>query len=69
MSLELSMALGMGFGVLAALLAFVITVEACRRQQLPTALIWRESLTAAAFAFAVFLVASIALGYGLRWVI
>ncbi len=69
MSLKLSMALGLGFGVLAALLAFIISFEAYRRQQLPTALIWRESLSAAAFAFAVFLVASIALGYGLRWVI
>lgn len=69
MSLKLSMVLGLGFGVLAALLAFVISFEAYRRQQLPTALIWRESLTAAVFAFAFFLVSSIVLGYVLRWAI
>lgn len=69
MSLQLSAVLGMGSGVLAALLAFVITFEAHSRQQRASAFIWRESLWAAAFAFAIFLLSSIALGYVLRWAI
>lgn len=69
MSLQLSAVLGLGFGVLAALLAFFITFDAYSRQNRASALIWRESLWAAAFAFAIFLLCSIALGYVLRWTI
>lgn len=69
MSLQLSAALGMGFGTLVALLAFVITFDAYSRQQQASAFIWRESLWAAAFAFAIFLLSSIALRYVLRWAI
>jgi hypothetical protein len=69
MSFQLSWLLGLSFGLLAALLAFVISFEAYRRQQFASARIWRESLTAAAFAFAVFLVASITLGYLLKKII
>lgn len=69
MSFQLSLALGLGFGLLAAMLAFVIFFEAYRRQQFDTARIWRESLMAAAYAFAVFLVASLALGYLLQKII
>ena len=69
MSLQLSAVLGMGFGTLAALLAFVIKFYAYSRQKLASAFIWRESLWAAAFAFAIFLLSSIALGYVLRWAV
>ncbi len=69
MSLQLSVVLGMGFGTLAALLAFVITFDAYSRQKRASAFIWRESLLAAIFAFAIFLLSSIALGYVLRWAI
>lgn len=69
MSLQLSAALGIGFGVLAALLAFVITYEAYSRQHRAPAFIWREALLAAAFAFAIFSLLAIVLGYVLRWVI
>jgi hypothetical protein len=66
MSFQLSLVLGFGFGLFAAMLAFVIVYEAYRRQQFPARRIWRESLTAATFAFAVFLASSLALGYLLR---
>ena len=69
MSFQISLALGLGFGLLAAMLAFVICFEAYRRQQFAPALIWRDSLTAAAFTIAVFLAASIALGYLLKGII
>jgi hypothetical protein len=69
MNFELSLLVGLGFGVMAAMLAFVISYEAYRRQQFVSTRIWRESLTAAAFAFTVFLVASIFLGYLLRRII
>lgn len=69
MSLQLSAVLGMGFGTLAALLAFAITFDAYSRQKRASAFVWRESLLAAAFAFAIFLLSSIALGYVLRWAV
>ena len=69
MSLQLSAVLGLGFGILAALLAFVITFDAYSRKRLAPGFVWRESLWAATFAFAIFFLASIALGYVLRWVI
>ena len=69
MSLKLSAVLGLGFGILAALLAFVITFDAYSQKRLASASVWRESLWSAAFAFAIFFLSSIALGYVLRWVI
>lgn len=66
MNFQLSWMMGLGFGVMAALMAFVISFEAYRRQQFAPARIWRESLNTAAFAFAVFLVTAIALGYLLQ---
>jgi hypothetical protein len=54
MSFQLSLALGLGFGFLAAMMAFVIVFEAYRRQQFQAGRIWRESLIAATFAFAFF---------------
>lgn len=65
MSFKLSVALGLGFGAFAAMLAFVIFFETYRRQQFSAGRIWRESLTAAAFAFAVFFLSALALGYAL----
>lgn len=69
MSFQMSLMLGLGFGMFAAMLAFVIAYEAYRRQNFPAARTWQESLTAATYAFAVFLFSSLALGYLLRWVI
>jgi uncharacterized BrkB/YihY/UPF0761 family membrane protein len=69
LSFQFSLVLGLGFGILAAMVALVIFFEAYRRQQFDRGRIWRESLTAAVFAFAVFLVASIALGYLLKEII
>lgn len=69
MSLELSLWLGMAFGALAAAMAFLIDLEAYRRHQLPAQRQWREALTAAAFAFAVFLAFALATGYALGWLI
>lgn len=69
MTLSLSLMLGLGFGILAALSAFVISFDGYRRQQLESATVWRESLRRAAFAFAVFFVSSVVLGYALRWTI
>lgn len=66
MNFQLSLSVGLGVGLLAAMLAFVIVYEAYLRQQLPPGRIWRESLVAATFAFAVFLLSSLALGYLLR---
>ncbi|MDR3368868.1 hypothetical protein [Rhodoferax sp.] len=62
MSFQLSLMMGLAFGVLAALLAFVNIYEAYRRQQLPVARIWRESLRLALLAFAVFMASSVILG-------
>lgn len=69
MTFQLSLVLGVDIGTLAAMLAFVIVYETYRRQQFAVWRVWRESLTAAAFAFAVFFITSIALGYALRWAI
>ncbi len=69
MSLQLSLLLGTAFGAFAAAMAFVIVFEACRRHRLPMQHRWREALTAAAFAFAVFLAFALAAGYALRWLI
>lgn len=69
MSFQMSLMLGLGFGIFAAMLAFAIAYEAYRRQNFPAARTWRESLTAATFAYAVFLSSSLALGYLLRWFI
>ena len=66
MSFHLSLMMGLAFGVLAAMLAFVITYEAYRRQQLPVGRIWRESLVMAGLAFAVFVFSTLVLGYVLR---
>jgi hypothetical protein len=66
MSLQLSLVLGLGFGAFAAMLAFVIVYEAYRRQQFATRRIWRESLTAAFFAFGIFFVSALVLGYVLH---
>ncbi|OQX14113.1 MAG: hypothetical protein BWK73_10195 [Thiothrix lacustris] len=65
---ELSLVLGIGFGILAAVMAFVIVYEAYKRHRFSGYRLWRESLLAAAFAFIVFLALSIAAGYALRWV-
>jgi hypothetical protein len=66
MSFQLSLMMGLAFGVLAALLAFVITFEAYRRQQFLVGRIWLESLVMAGLAFAVFLFSTLVLGYVLR---
>lgn len=66
MSVKLSFLMDLVFGVLAALLAFVITFEAYRRQQMPVGRSWRESLVMAGMAFVVFLASTLALGYVLR---
>lgn len=69
MTLSLSLMIGLVFGILAGLSAFAISFRGYRRQQLESAIVWRESLRAAVFAFSFFLVSSIVLGYVLRWVI
>jgi hypothetical protein len=66
MSLQLSLLMGLAFGGLAALLAFVISYEGYRRQQLSVGRIWRESLVMAGLAFVVFLASTLVIGYVLR---
>jgi TRAP-type C4-dicarboxylate transport system permease small subunit len=66
MTFQVSLFLGLVFGLLAAILAFVIVYEAGLRQQFSSSRIWHESVVAAAFAFTVFLLSTIALGYALR---
>ncbi|HEY8904778.1 MAG TPA: hypothetical protein VIM63_01950 [Rhodoferax sp.] len=66
MRFQLSLMMGLAFGGLAAMFAFVITFGAYLRQQLPVGRIWRESLVMAGMAFVIFLVSTLALGYVLR---
>lgn len=66
MSLQLSLVLGLIFGTIAAVLAFLIVYEAYRRHRLPARRLWRESLEAAVFAFVVFVILFVVTGYALR---
>lgn len=54
--------LGVMFGGLAAVMAFLITFSEYRKHRLGQARVWREALLAAALAFAIFAAAPLALG-------
>ena len=66
MSFELSLMFGVVFGVLAGAMAFLITFDAYRKRRMERRRLWEESLKAAAFAFVVFLLVSVAAGAWLK---
>lgn len=61
-SFKLSLLLGVTFGSLAAVMAFLIVFDVYAKHQLSGPRLWKEGLAAGAFAFAVFLLLSLAAG-------
>jgi len=62
-ALELGLAIGIIFGLVAALMAFLITYNEYQKHRLGRARLWKEALSAAAVAFAVFLLLAVMVGY------
>jgi hypothetical protein len=58
--------LGVMFGGLAAVMAFIITFSEYQKHRLGQARVWREALLAAALAFAIFAAAPLALGFFIK---
>jgi hypothetical protein len=63
MALELSFVVGMIFGLLGAIMAFLIFYDEYRKHMLGRARLWKEALSGAAVTFCVFLLLSAILGY------
>lgn len=66
MSIELSLLIGVTFGILAAAMAFVIVFDAYRKQRFQGWRLWKEGLLAGALAFVVFMLLALAFGAWLR---
>jgi hypothetical protein len=62
MTLELSLILGIAFGLLGGAMSFLITFDEYRKHQMARWHLWKGALTAGAFAFAVFMGLSLAAG-------
>jgi hypothetical protein len=69
MSFEASGLMGIVFGSVAALMAFLIVYEEYQKHKLGTRRLWKESLSGALAAFLFFLILSIFAGYWLSYVI
>lgn len=63
MPMELSLLIGIVFGAVASLMAFLIVFNEYQRHRLGRGRIWRESLAAGAVAFIVFVALSLIAGY------
>ena len=57
--------IGIVFGLLAAVMAFLIIFEEYRKHKLGRGRLWREALSGGALAFAVFVVIALVAGYWL----
>lgn len=62
MTLQLSLILGIAFGLLAGLMAFLITFDEYRKHQMAGWRLWKAALSAGAFAFGVFMLLSLVAG-------
>lgn len=65
MSLKASALMGVMFGLLAALMAFLVVYDEYQKHQLGTWRLWKESLSVGLTAFLLFLILSIVAGYWL----
>jgi NADH:ubiquinone oxidoreductase subunit 6 (subunit J) len=63
MPLELSLLIGIFFGAVAAVTAFLILYTELQKHRLVGWRLWKEAFTAAMVAFVVFLVLSVIVGY------
>ncbi len=66
MSSQLSLILGVVFGLLAGSMAFLITFDEYRKHQMVGWRLWKSALTAGAFAFGVFMLLSLVAGAWLK---
>jgi hypothetical protein len=66
MTLQLSLILGVAFGLLAGAMSFLITFDEYRKHQMAGWHLWKGALWAGAFAFLVFMLLSLAAGYWLK---
>lgn len=62
MPLELSLLIGIFFGIVAALTAFLIIYSEFQRHRLAPWRLWKEALSGASVAFVVFVVLSVIVG-------
>jgi H+/Cl- antiporter ClcA len=60
---SISIFLGFVFGLIAALIAFVVTWNELEKHQFERKRLWRESFQAAFFTFLFFLILSLLLGF------
>jgi maltodextrin utilization protein YvdJ len=63
MPLELSLLIGIFFGIVAALAAFLIIYSEFQRHRLARWRLWKEALSGALVAFVVFVVLSVIVGF------
>lgn len=66
MTLQLSLILGVAFGLLAGAMSFLITFDEYRKHLMAGWHLWKGALWAGAFAFMVFMLLSLAAGYWLK---
>jgi hypothetical protein len=66
MSLQLSLILGVVFGLLAGSMAFLITFDEYRKHRMAGWRLWKSALTTGAFAFGVFMLLSLVAGAWLK---
>jgi len=62
MPLELSLLIGVIFGVIASLMAFLIIYNEYQKHRLDRWRLWKEALAAAAVAFCVFFILAVLVG-------
>ena len=63
MAYPVMLILGITFGFIASVMAFLITYNEYQKHQFAKKRLWKESLSAAFFTFTFFLILSIILGY------
>ena len=63
MAYTIMLTLGIVFGFMASVMAFLITYNEYQKHQFPKNRLWKESLESFIFTFIFFLVLSIILGY------
>lgn len=63
MPLELSLLIGIFFGTVAALMAFLVIYNEFQKHRLTRWRLWKEALTGGLVAFVVFIVLSVIVGY------
>jgi len=66
MTIELSLIIGVTFGLIAAAMAFLIVFDEYRKHRFKGWRLWKEGLLAGTFALAVFVLLSLAAGAWLK---